>query len=183
MTDKFRNKYRISSARLQNWDYGWNAAYFITICTKNRVHYFGEVISKTMELNDIGLLAKQYWLEIPQHFPFVELGNFIVMPNHVHGILIIDKNETNELSADALQCNASTTKTNKNEQMAKISPKPGTISTIIRSYKSVVSNNAHLTNHDFQWQSRFHDHVIWDSQSFKRIQNYIEKYPFNWNEE
>ena len=104
--DKFKNKYRILSARLQSWDYSANGAYFITICTKNRQHFFGEIVDmpnlgvsnnnnnlgvSTMQLNELGQLAEQYWLQIPNHFPFIELGNFVVMPNHTHGILIIDK--------------------------------------------------------------------------------------------
>jgi REP element-mobilizing transposase RayT len=111
--DKFQNKYRIPSARLQSWDYGANGAYFITICTAHREHYFGEIVElgsdatvetpnlgvsipttiTKMQLNEIGKLAEQFWMEIPNHFPFIELGNFVVMPNHVHGILIIDKND------------------------------------------------------------------------------------------
>jgi putative transposase len=95
---KFQNKYRITTTRLQNWDYGSNGAYFITICTHNREHYFGEIISNNtssnveqfMQLNEIGLLAKKYWLEIPKQFPYVELGNFVIMPDHTHGILIIN---------------------------------------------------------------------------------------------
>ena len=93
MTEKFRNKYRIPSARLQHWDYGWNGAYFITICTKNRVEYFGEIINGEMKLSEIGVLSHKYWLEIPNHFPFVQLDAFVVMPNHIHGIIIIDKQE------------------------------------------------------------------------------------------
>ena len=97
MTDKFRNKYRIASARLKNWDYGRNASYFITICTKNRAHFFGEVnpITHEMQLTEIGKLADKFWMEIPIHFPFVQLGEFVVMPNHTHGILIIKKIEWN----------------------------------------------------------------------------------------
>lgn len=93
MSEKFQNKYRSESARLKNWDYGSNGAYFITICTKNREHFFGEIdmVSHTMQLNQIGKLAEQFWLEIPVHFPFVELGEFVVMPNHTHGVLMIDK--------------------------------------------------------------------------------------------
>lgn len=95
MFEKFRNKYRIPSTRLNNWDYGKNGAYFITICTKNREHFFGEILSvnnnNEMQFTEIGVLADQFWSEIPKHFPFVELGNFQIMPNHVHGILIIDK--------------------------------------------------------------------------------------------
>ena len=91
MLEKFKNKYRISSARLQNWDYGWNASYFVTICTQNREYYFGDIVNTTMQLTEIGEIAQKYWLEIPNHFPFVELGEFIVMPNHVHGIIVMNK--------------------------------------------------------------------------------------------
>lgn len=91
MQNKFQNKYRISSTRLQSWDYGNDGSYFITICTKDRKHYFGEVVEGEMKLNEVGKLAEKYWLEIPEHFNYIELGNFIVMPNHVHGILIVNK--------------------------------------------------------------------------------------------
>ena len=91
MDDKFQNKYRISSTRLQNWDYGWNAAYFVTICTQNREYYFGGIVDGKMHLSEIGALAHKYWPEIPGHFPCVKLGAFIVMPNHIHGIIVIDK--------------------------------------------------------------------------------------------
>ena len=169
--------------------------------TKNREHFFGEIVEadatvetlhatslptteRTMRLNEIVKLAEKYWMEIPTHFPFIELGNFVVMPNHVHGILIIDK------PAETLHCNVSTNTTNanenintKNEQMAKISPKSGSISTIIRSYKSVVSKNVHLIHADFEWQSRFHDHLIHSAKSFERIQNYISTNPQNWKDD
>ena len=88
---KYNNKYRIETTRLKNWDYGWNGAYFITICTKNRIHYFGEIKNQKMQLSGIGKMAEKYWHEIPAHFPFVKLDAFIVMPNHIHGIIIIDK--------------------------------------------------------------------------------------------
>lgn len=90
MQNKFQNKYRIPSARLQTWDYANNGAYFITICTQNRHHFFGTIQNQEMKLSEIGKLAAQFWMEIPNHFPFIELGNFVVMPNHVHGILIIN---------------------------------------------------------------------------------------------
>lgn len=99
MQNKFKNKYRISSARLQTWDYSNNGAYFITICTQNRHHFFGHIQNQEMQLSEIGKLAEQFWLEIPNHFPMVELGNFVVMPNHVHGILIID-NISNSLASN-----------------------------------------------------------------------------------
>jgi len=66
MTDKYNNKYRIPSARLQHWDYGANANYFITVCTYNREHYFGDVIDKKMQLSPVGELAQKYWQEMAQ---------------------------------------------------------------------------------------------------------------------
>ncbi len=196
MTNKFQNKYRIYSTRLKNWDYGNNGTYFITICTRQKEHYFGEIESingeNQMQFNEIGRLANEFWAEIPKHFPFVELGNFQIMPNHVHGILIIDKKNVDDdcvvktLPVETLHCNVSTENPEnetKIEFMAKISPKPGTISTVIRSYKSVVSKNAHFIHADFDWQERFHDHIIRDSESFERIQNYIENNVANWKDD
>ena len=89
--DKYKNKYRIPSARLRGYDYASEGAYFITICTHNREHFFGEIADGKMHLNEIGKLAEKYWAEIPDHFPDVELGNFVIMPNHVHGILILNE--------------------------------------------------------------------------------------------
>jgi putative transposase len=202
MTEKFQNKYRIPSTRLKNWDYGKNGAYFITICTGNREHFFGKIVTvdnvNEMRLNEIGKLADNFWAEIPKHFPFVELGNYVVMPNHVHGILIIDKTnfvddidnavETLHCNVyihdeETLHCNVSTGNGMKNEQMAIISPKAGTLSTILRSYKSVVTKNAHFIHADFEWQERFHDNIIRNSESFERIQNYIENNVANWKED
>lgn len=205
MSEKFHNKYRIPSARLKNWDYRSNGAYFLTLCTKNREHYFGEIVNSQFIGNHIGLLAEKYWIEIPQHFPFVELGNFVVMPNHIHGILIVDKSKIGNHNTDmekdvgadvkTLQCNvsttnnattnnnASTTNTQKNEKMANISPKCGAVSTIIRSYKSVVSKHAHFIHPDFDWQTRYHDHIIRNKGSLERIQNYIENNPVNWGKD
>ncbi|MFV5683851.1 transposase [Flavobacterium sp. GB2R13] len=191
MNNKFQNKYRIPSARFKNWDYGNNGAYFITICAQNREHFFGEIISvadeNEMQLNEIEKLAEPFWAEIPNHFPFVELGNYTIMPNHIHGILIINKQIIVDDIVETLQCNISTVNTteniNKKELMAEISPKSGTISTIIRSYKSALTKNAHFMHADFELQARFHDHIIRDSESFERIQNYIETNPELWKED
>ena len=97
-TKKFQNKYRIPSARLENWDYGANGAYFITICTYKMQHYFGEVYEREMQLNELGKLAHDLWQEITNQFPYVELGNFVIMPNHMHGILIINKSVMTRLN-------------------------------------------------------------------------------------
>src|SRR5687768_3301385 len=87
---KFKNKYRIASARLASWDYSHPGSYFITICTKKRKHFFGEIINKEMYLNDVGIIADQCWSAIPDHFENTTLGEFTIMPNHIHGIIIIN---------------------------------------------------------------------------------------------
>ena len=91
MSDKFKNRYRIPSARLSSWDYSSNGAYFITICTKDRKHYFGEIMDAKMRLSEIGLFADTCWTNIPNHFPHFHLDEFIIMPNHIHGIVMIEK--------------------------------------------------------------------------------------------
>lgn len=183
MPKKFKSKYRIDSVRLKNWDYRNNGSYFITICTANRKHFFGEIVinetSKEMKLSEIGILAESYWGKIPEHFPFVELGNFVVMPNHVHGILIINSTE----AIETLQSNVCTKEDGKNRFFSEISPKSGSISSIIRSYKSIVTRESRVVNSKFNWHSKFHDHIIRNSITFERIQNYIENNPANWKED
>ncbi|MCH6235387.1 transposase [Cognataquiflexum rubidum] len=91
MGEKYKNKYRTESFRAKWWDYTWNAAYFVTICTLNRHHYFGKVSNGKMILSGAGVLADVFWHEIKNHYKYVELDAFVVMPNHIHGILIINK--------------------------------------------------------------------------------------------
>jgi len=88
---KFKNQYRTTTVRASFWDYGWNAAYFVTINTRNREYFFGDVIHDVMKRSAIGKIADNLWLEIPEHYTFTRLGKHIVMSNHIHGIVIIDK--------------------------------------------------------------------------------------------
>ena len=193
--DKFKNKYRIASARLQNWDYGSDGAYFITICTKNREHYFGEILNGEMQLSEIGKLAENHWMDIPKHFPFIELGNFVVMPDHTHGILIIDKSD---MSSERDVANVSSDISDETDtpmvETRLIASLPlggfagnknpmlnNNISRIIRWYKGRCSFEIKKIHSDFQWQSRFHDHIIRNAESFENIQNYIATNPENWN--
>jgi putative transposase len=170
--DKFQSKYRIPSSRMQNWDYSWNAPYFITICTADRVYYFGKIINGEMHLTEIGELANKYFAEIPEHFPNVHLNAFVVMPNHVHGIIIIDKPYYG-INNDPIDNQSSGTMNNK--------WKSGTLGVIINQYKRICTINARKTNPGFGWHTRFHDHVIQDNESYIRIRNYIVDNPKNWN--
>ena len=115
--EKYQNKYRVASARAAWWNYGWNGAYFITICTRNREHLFGEIRNGEIFLSNLGVIANVLWYEIPMHAPNVDLGDFIVMPNHIHGILILNKPEPKQ-SNDTLGFDSFTDKeiSNNNEK-------------------------------------------------------------------
>jgi putative transposase len=196
MAEKFRNKYRVPSARLKNWDYGTNGAYFITICTKEIQYFFGEVVDKEMNLNAVGVLAEKYWMEIVKQFPYVELGNFQIMPNHMHGILIIDKSvefvETRFIASnldDEITVETRFIASVQSEQAiggfaGENNPMLAeNISRIIRWYKGRCTFEMRKVNQNFEWHSRFYDHIIRNSESFERIQNYIEENPSKWEED
>ena len=170
MPAKFRNKFRIESARKMDWDYGSNAAYFITICTKDRRCYFGEIKHNEMHLSEIGKIADQYWREIPQHFPFVRLENHVVMPNHIHGIVIIEKTDSVE-TQDLASLPAV-----KNH----FGPQSRNLASIIRGFKSGVKKFATINGIDFAWQTRFHDRIIRDEPAFQNISLYIKNNPIKW---
>ena len=197
MRKLFNNKYRIPSARLPHWDYAADGAYFITICTQNRVPFFGECKDGKMTLSTVGAIVQGFWYEIPKHFPFVHLGEFVVMPNHIHGIIVLDKttmidesvNDAGVLpnvGVETLQCNVSTGTANVNSEFyRKISPKSGSVSAIVRSYKSVCSKHIRLAfpNMNFDWQTRFWDSIIRDDSAFEMISRYIDNNPKNWKED
>lgn len=188
MAEKFQNKYRIASARASWWDYGWNGAYFITICTANRNHFFGEILNGQMQLTPIGILADVFRHEIKNHTENVELGAFVVMPNHVHGILILDKPEisfSNVETRHALSLQSQQSQTPAQQRFQNQGK--NTVSSIIGSYKSAVTkhcNRLQLTDNDgvvFGWQARFHDHIIRNDEEYQKINDYIENNPANWN--
>ncbi len=177
--------------RLNHWDYRWDAAYFITICTKDRVNFFGKVLQNSMRLSKIGFFAHKYWYELPFHFPFVKLGEFIVMPDHIHGIIIIsnsfnamvsDKNYFQTINPYFEQVEIANNLNIPNPQsLDENSPKPGSLSAIIRSYKSAVTRMARTQQIEFGWQTRFYDHIIRNHTAYNRISNYIKNNPLNWS--
>jgi REP element-mobilizing transposase RayT len=103
MSELFNNKYRIPSARLRNWNYANEAMYFVTICTKNRQHFFGDIPSESeknsiiLNPTEIGKIAHSEWYKTIDLRPDMnlELGEFVVMPNHIHGIVMIGQNKYN----------------------------------------------------------------------------------------
>ena len=206
--DKFKNKYRIPSARHPHWDYRWAGAYFITICTQNRIHYFGEIQNGVMNLSNVGVIADILWHEIPHHAKNVELGAFVVMPNHIHGILILTGNDddtnndnVNVETGHALSLPPTDTptdiptdkSTDKSTEINSIEKTIGqqrfqnigknSISSIVGSYKSAVTKHAHRLGFEFEWQTRFHDHIIRNEESFQKISNYIINNPALWHDD
>ena len=157
----FDNKYRIESIRRQDWDYGWNGYYFVTICTKVREPVFGEIIDGKMDMNNFGIIADTFWKTIPIHFPFVKLDEYIIMPDHVHGIIIIDIGQP----VETRQCLVSTTTpmmvTPPGEKWFR-NPGKQNLSSVIGSYKSIVTRtiNMEYPGNTFAWQSRFYDRII-----------------------
>jgi len=212
MSDKFQNKYRIASTRLQNWDYGWNGYYFVTTVTQNREYFFGEIENGKMILSHIGVIADILWYEIKNHTQNIKLDEFIVMPNHIHAIIIINNfNGKNDKRIDVNRlidsgidnrrdnaCVVSTVNDSNdvndskyvnginNDNQKTIGQKrfqnqgKNTLSSIIGSYKSAVSKNAHRLGYNFNWQPRFHDHLIRNENEYFRIKNYIQNNPQNW---
>ncbi|MRX69730.1 REP element-mobilizing transposase RayT [Flavobacterium resistens] len=190
--EKFQNKYRISSIRAQWWDYGWNGAYFITICTQDREHYFGEIQNNKMVLSEVGIIADLLWHQIPIHHKNVELGDFVVMPNHIHGILIIDKQSTNidlDFANDAnivqtghaLSQHALSVQNPGSQRFQNIGK--NTISSIVGSYKSAVTKHANRLGYQHQWQKLFYDNIIRSNNDYQRISDYIVSNPENWTKD
>jgi len=199
--DKFKNKYRIPSARLPHWDYGANAAYFVTICTQHRAHYFGEIKNGELHLSEIGRIVESEWrktFEIRQDMN-LEMGAFVVMPNHFHAIIIIGENEYNSQRRDAthgVSTQNNRGKTQYRDAMHGVSTTPQTdtpknkfgpqsknLASIIRGFKSAVTVAARQINPAFAWQSRFYDHIIRGEKSYFKIHEYIINNPAQWEQD
>jgi putative transposase len=137
--NKYRGTFRVSSARMPGYNYGSDGDYFVTICSKMRNPYFGQIrITEgmpQMHLSRIGEVATEYWKEIPRHFPFVVLDEFVVMPDHLHGILEINKKKKYDFSI----CN-------------KFGPQSANLGSIIRGYKAAVKTFAVKNQIEFAWQ-------------------------------
>ncbi|HYG40710.1 MAG TPA: transposase [Cytophagales bacterium] len=254
--NKYRNKYRIPSARLQGYDYGAHGMYFITICTRERIYYFGDIAVEThncaslpncaylpnigkdnlnvetdnypsnnsnvvetdnhpsdnsnvietdnylydnsnvvemdnypsnnsnvIEMDNylsdnsnvietdncpslrytrIGTIALDYWIQIPQHFPFIELDEFVIMPNHIHGILFFNKPEKTDWCPNQFGIQSQN------------------LGSVIRGFKSSVKRYANQHNIEFEWQSRYHDRIIRDEKELNNIREYIRNNPAKW---
>jgi REP element-mobilizing transposase RayT len=145
--------------RLSEFDYSSDGYYFITTCVKNRKNYFGIIENNKMILNKYGKIVMNCWLDLPRHYLNCKLDEFIIMPNHFHGIIFIENNEKDL--------------------------KKHNISEFIRAFKTFSSRkiNYLLNGEKFQWQKSFYDNIIRNEKSLTEIRNYIIHNPLNWKDD
>ena len=154
------------SQRLKNYDYSQNAAYFVTICTQNHLCLFGKISNETLILNDAGKMVSDKFAEIPKHYPHIEIIKYVVMPNHLHAILLIQNDESTKGHSATM-----------------------TLSEYIRRFKTLttklyiegVKANRYPAFNKRVWQRSYHDHVIRNEADFLRIYEYIETNPLKWH--
>ena len=161
-------------SRLQNYEYSQTGYYLVTICTPNRVNYFGEIEGAQMQLNDIGKIVTDCWQAIPEHFRDTALDEFVMMPNHIHGIIVIKGNDFLRDNGDGVGNNDRCS--SRSARNMELLPK------IISQYKSSVTRmvKKRWDNHIFGWQKSFYDHVIRNDEDLYRIRTYIQNNPLNW---
>ena len=181
----FRNKYRIPSARAPFWDYGWKAAYFVTICTKYRECWFGEVLNGRVELSEIGIIAESEWIKTFNMREDMNLwmGEFVIMPNHFHAIIGIGNNEFNARHTsgrDAMLC-VSGRGHGGDKPRNEFGPQAKNLASVIRGFKIGVTRNARQIDMAFAWQSRYHDHIIRNKKTYEHISEYITNNPQKWD--
>lgn len=154
-----------------DFDYSSNNLYFVTSCTKDKICFFGEISDGAMVLNELGEIADQQWQWLINRYPYLISHVFVVMPNHIHGILEINDDlnnydETNKWTGRDLSLQWQRTKS---------------LSELMGAYKTTTSKKIHFMGHnDFVWQRSFHDHIIRNTVYYDKIFEYIISNPENW---
>jgi putative transposase len=163
----YQNKYRIDSLRLARFDYSSSGEYFVTICTKHRICHFGDAGSGEIHLSRIGLIVQEEWQNTALIRTNVKLDAFVVMPNHVHGIIVI--------------CNSLVETTRRVVSTTKTTLQRNSLGSIVGQFKSVCTKRIHASGfHDFGWQRGYYDHIIRDETDLERIREYITLNPSRW---
>ena len=153
------------SLRLKDYDYSQEGAYFVTICTQRKMMLF--------ENEEIRAVAERCWLEIPGHFPNVQLDEWIIMPNHLHAIVVIEQCRGVQLNAPTIR--------KTTERFSTISPHRNTLAIIVRTYKAAVTMRCRREGFDlFRWQRNYYEHVIRNEDDLNEIRHYILDNPVKW---
>jgi REP-associated tyrosine transposase len=182
-------EYKTKSMRLEYWDYTTPWWYFITISTNHHIKYFGKIISGKMKLNEIGKIVKFEWLRTAELRKNVELDEFVIMPNHFHGIIILSDNEsvetrrgvsdeTNGISDGSLNFKKTRRSVSLQREFSK--PIKDSLSTIINLYKGSVTKTCRAKKLEFKWQPKFYDRIIRNERELLNIRKYIEQNPLKW---
>ena len=192
--DRFKDKYRINTARAWWHDYD-GGAYFITICTKDREHYFGEIEDGEMVLSEIGDFTRQCIEQITQHNHYAEIPLYVIMPNHLHMIIFIVETvhapspqmQNNSEISETVHAPSLRSKRWKNdivdEEMQFISQQKRRLPVAIGNLKSAVTHFANQNDLYFAWQTRFYDRIVRDQPEMNRIATYIENNVANWKDD
>ncbi|MFC1585443.1 transposase [Fibrobacterota bacterium] len=160
------------SRRLKGFDYTKSGLYFITTNLKDLTPWFGKIIDGKMHMNEFGNIAEKEWLKTAEVRSYIKLDEFIIMPNHIHGIIGITENRPNK----GHPCG--------NHPVTKLSLKPHSMGSIMAQYKSIVTKSIRKKGVlEFDWQYRFHDHVIRSQRELDNIRAYIRNNPIDWNHE
>ena len=166
------------SNRWVGYDYSQDNLYFVTSCVKDRICCFGEIKNHQMILNQNGLIAEKQWFWLAEQYSYLKLHAFVVMPNHIHGIIEIKRDfEIGDIVGTGRDLSL---QYHRDLSLQKIK----SLSELMGAYKTTTSKQIHLSgNVSFNWQRSFHDHVIRNEQAFERISNYIINNPLKWNED
>jgi REP element-mobilizing transposase RayT len=160
---------------MKDFDYSSNNIYFVTSCTHGSIHYFGEIKKGKMHLNEIGEIALHQWKWLAKQYPYTKSHAFVVMPNHIHGILEINRDfivRTGRVVGSGRDL------TLQSQQKIK------SLSELMGAYKTTTSKKIHLMGYpDFAWQRSFHDHIIRNTTSYEKIYAYILNNPSHWEED
>jgi putative transposase len=187
---KFFGPYRGQTTRLQNWNYAWQGWYFVTICTRDRVNYFGNISDGVMHYSEIGIVAIAEWLKSALLRPDmnITLDEFQVMPNHFHGLVRIGTNIFNGMRPD---WNAFATEQEKQSCFAAresakyagncFGPQRKNLASVIRGFKGAVKRYCNKNNIEFYWQGGYHDWLLKSNKSLHKVRNYIRSNVRNWN--
>ncbi|HOY61179.1 MAG TPA: transposase [Candidatus Woesebacteria bacterium] len=184
---KFEKQYR-----LKNWDYSSDGFYFITICTKDRENYFGDIQNDKMKLSQIGMVTQKYLLQIPMHYKNILIDEFSIMPNHVHILLNNGVLSGRPMPWSSLEKSVSNSgrhmpwhvpTKNINYINTFSHPIKNSISMVINHYKSAVTKEINKSNQEFSWQTRFHDEIIKNEKHYWAVKRYIKNNVINWNKD
>ena len=173
--------------RMRGYDHAQQGAYYLTICTDDRRHWFGRIVDGVMHRSPIGELAQQCWDAIPEHMRHVDVDEFVVMPNHVHGIVII-RERLGDVRGVRARHDAPLPDPPATDQCAKPPGIPhGALGQIVASYKSAVTRIAYrdglLPRGTPVWQQNYYDHIIRNQAEWIRIADYIRDNPANWGKD